>query len=135
LENAQAELKEKTAVAVKIPTLLPGTAGQQIFAVILGFGPSDYNILLATKVPCEGGNACSYGSVQARKSPFDLEGKPVFVTLRNGISAQFFPSHCHAFCSQAYITWKEADVFYCIGVKAARKGELIRSANSAILNH
>jgi hypothetical protein len=117
LESVQAELKVKTTIAVKVPTYLPGTRGQRIFAVIIGADPSDYNILLATKLPCGGGNACSYGSVRASKSAFDLEGTATLVTLRNSISAQFFPSRCHAFCSQAYITWKEADVFYCIGVK------------------
>lgn len=135
LESAQAELRVKTTIAVKVPTYLPGTGGQRIFAVILGVDASDYNILLATKLPCEGGSACSYGSVRASKYAFDLEGTPTVVTLRNSISAEFFPSSCHAFCSQAYITWKEADVFYCIGVKAAKKLELVKSANSAISNH
>jgi len=95
-----------------------------------------YDILLATKVPCEGGNACSYGTVQAQKSAFEVpEGKPTDVALGAGITGQFFPSECHVFCSEAYVRWRENGTFYSIGVKAGRKAGLLRAVKSALAQH
>lgn len=136
LEGVRPKVETQSKLPLRLPTFLPDTGGQKIYALLRHADADTYDILLATKVPCEGGNACSYGTVQAQKSPFDPpEGKPTAVALGSGIKGQFFPAECHAFCSEAYLRWRENGVFYSIGVKAGKKTGLLRAAKSALARH
>jgi len=133
LEDLKPEIRTQTKLPLRLPSFLPDTGGQKIYAVLRHADATDYDILLATKLPCEGGNACSYGTVQARMSAFDPpEGKPVAVSLGKGVIGQFFPAKCYAFCSEAYVRWQENGIFYSIGVKAGKKNGLLRAAKSAL---
>src|SRR5260221_13429052 len=78
LEELRPKVQAQSRLPLRLPTFLPDTGGQKIYALLRHADADSYDILLATKVPCEGGNACSYGTVQAQKSAFDLpEGKPI----------------------------------------------------------
>ena len=123
-------LRDKTQISPRLPTLPPD---ENVFFVIREVTSKNYDILLATVLPCEGGNACLYGSLQASRSGLEkTEGKAIAVTLRGGTIGQFIPARCQVFCSQAYIRWKEGGVFYSIGMKAGRRQDLIRAANSCM---
>lgn len=136
LEDLRPKIQAQSKLQSRLPTFLPDTGGQKIYALLRHADADSYDILLATKVPCEGGNACSYGTVQAQKSAFDLpEGKPTTVTLTSGIKGQFFPAECHAFCGETYVRWRENGVFYSIGVKAGKRTGLLRAAKSALARH
>jgi hypothetical protein len=136
LEAVRPKVEGQSKLPLRLPTFLPDTGGQKIYALLRHVDANSYDILLATKVPCEGGNACSYGTVQAQKSAFEIpEGKPTDVALGGGIKAQFFPAECHAFCSEAYVRWRENGTFYSIGVKAGKKAGLLRAVKSALAQH
>lgn len=136
LEELRSKVQAQSRLPPRLPTFLPDTGGQKIYALLRHADADSYDILLATKVPCEGGNACSYGTVQAQKSAFDLPaGKPTTVALGSGITGQFFPPECYAFCSEAYVRWRENGVFYSIGVKAGKKAGLLRAVKSALAQH
>jgi hypothetical protein len=133
LEGVRPKVKARSKLPLRLPTYLPDTGGQKIYALLRHVDADSYDILLATKVPCEGGNACSYGTVQAQKSAFEVpEGKPTDVALGGGITGQFFPAECHVFCSEAYVRWRENGIFYSIGVKAGKKAGLLRAVKSAL---
>lgn len=136
LEDLRLKVQSQSKLPPRLPKFLPDTGGQKIYALLRHADADSYDILLATKVPCEGGNACSYGTVQAQKSAFDLpEGKPTTVALGSGITGQFFPAEFHAFCGEAYVRWRENSVFYSIGVKAGKKAGLLRAVKSALAQH
>lgn len=136
LEELRPKVQAQSKLPLRLPTFLPDTGGQKIYALLRHADADSYDILLATKVPCEGGNACSYGTVQAQKSAFDLpEGKPTAVALGRGIKGQFFPAVCHAFCGEAYVRWRENGIFYSIGVKAGKKAGLLRAVKSTLVQH
>jgi len=136
LVGVRPKVEAQSKLPLRLPTFLPDTGGQKIYALLRHVDADSYDILLATKVPCEGGNACSYGTVQAQKSAFEVpEGKPTDVALGAGITGQFFPSECHVFCSEAYVRWRENGTFYSIGVKAGRKAGLLRAVKSALAQH
>jgi hypothetical protein len=123
----------KIGIPVRFPIFLPETGGAKIFAVIREANAGQYNILLAAVLPCGGGNACTYGSVEGSRQPLDpVLGKTIRVVLGDGIVGHFTATQCHAFCSQAYIRWEERGVYYSIGVKAGRKRALIKAAQSAL---
>lgn len=136
LEEVRPKVQAQSRLPLRLPTFLPDTGGQKIYALLRHADADSYDILLATKVPCGGGNACSYGTVQAQKSAFDLpDGKPTTVALGSGITGQFFPPECHAFCGEAYVRWRENGTFYSIGVKAGKKPGLLRAVKSALAQH
>ena len=133
LEDIESEIRAQTKLPLRLSAFLPDTGGQKIYAVLRHADATAYDILLATKLPCEGGNACTYGTVQASRSALDpVEGRPVAVSLGKGIVGQFFPAKCYVFCGEAYMRWKENGVFYSIGVKAGKKDGLLRAARSAV---
>ena len=127
------QLRDRTDIPPRLPALSPD---EEIFAVPREITSSKYEILLATKLPCEGGNACLYGSLQGSRSSLEpVDGNAIEVPIANGIVGQFTAAKCYAFCSQSYIRWKEKAVFYSIGIKAGKKGDLIKAARSCIDSH
>lgn len=127
------ELRSKTRIPLRLPTYLPDT---RISAVLREADGSHYEILLAIELPCEGGNWCLYGTLEGSWDPLEaIEGKSVTVSLGKGITGHFTEAHCHAYCSQAYIRWKEGDTFDSIGIKAGNKHSLIRAAKSSLELH
>jgi hypothetical protein len=133
-KEIEAALRKKSRVPPRLPSFLPHVDREHpIDAVLETVSSSDYSILLAVEPSCQGQNWCLYGSVQASSSPLKLERNPgVPVSLRHGIGGTFMESVCQVYCNQAYVEWKEHGFYYAIGIKAGRKNQLVRAANSAI---
>lgn len=123
----------KISIPLRFPRFLPETGGAKIFAVVREAESGQYDILLATTLPCGGGNACTYGSAEGSKHSLDpVLGKTIQVALGKGIIGHFTASSCYAFCSQAYVRWEENGIFYSIGVKAGKRDDMVKAARSAI---
>lgn len=112
----------------------------ELYAIIKSADKARYIVVLGATPDCYGEHACSYGTFIGTSQPFDqvddyslrdMRGTPV--TLTRGIRGTFYQSECGAYCSDALITWSEGNFHYVIGIKAEKKPDLIRTANSAIL--
>lgn len=132
-EKVEPVIKRKSHVPLKLPTFLPDEK-QPIYAIAQTVSRSNYKILLATELPCNGQNSCLYGSVQGSTTPFKIDKnvKPFKVTLRGDIHGQFIKPVCHEYCSEAFVQWGEDGFYYSIGIKAERMHSLIGIAISAI---
>ena len=132
--DIETALRRNSHVPLRLPSFLPYVDQEHpIHAIVQAAGSSGYKILLATVLPCEGQNNCSYGSLRGSTSPITLESKSgVPVNLRGKIKGKFIKSVCHAYCSEAIVQWHEGGFYYAIGIKAESKNVLMRVANSAI---
>jgi len=127
-------IRQKSKVSPELPTFLPYTdKDNPAHAIIESIGESDYQIMLAWVVPCAGGHDCLYGSIRGSDVPFTVaEGKSMPVTLVRGIKGKFIKSVCEINCTQAYVGWSDRGFYYSVGVKAGKKNDLVKMANSAI---
>lgn len=134
LSRLRPRLRRETRVPARLPEFLPLVDEKHpIYAVIQSLDSSGYRILLANDVPCEGQNWCLYGSVEGRINPFESkEGPTETIKLRDGIVGEFIDAACDAYCTQAYVRWKEDGFYYSVGIKAERRQIMIKVANSAI---
>jgi hypothetical protein len=127
----QGQLRQ-SRVTPRLPSFLPGVDNEHpVYAVVKSANASGYEILLANTLPCEGQNVCLYGTIRGRIAPSAEHGTTVI--LKKHIRGKFIDSVCHAYCTQSYINWPEGGFFYSIGIKAEKKENLVKSANSAIL--
>jgi hypothetical protein len=127
-------LSSRLAGDTKLPLRLPTSLeGASLFVVVKQASASRYEIVLATALPCAGQHTCTQATLEGSTSRLaPLTGKGTLVRLRRGIMGRFLRTECGAYCGEAYVRWREEHVFYSIGIKAGKKGELIRAANSAI---
>jgi hypothetical protein len=124
-----------SAVPLVFPHALPYVkATEPLYLSVQSVGQSGYSIVLAVvDQPCEGQNWCTYGSIEGSANPIHISDLPAIpVQLANGVQALYTKSVCDAFCTQAYISWKQNGYYYSIGIKAGKKRQLIEAANSAI---
>lgn len=127
-------LQEKSGVPSRLPPFLPGIdRSSELYAILGSADSKGYSILLGLDPDCEGQNVCLYGSVLGSVSRIKLDRRAgVPITLPRNIQGRFIDAECFAYCNQAYVKWSEGGFYYAIGIKAGRKGDLIRAANSAI---
>jgi len=127
-------IRAKSKVPPRLPRFLPVvTPSSPVYAVAQTVTESEYDVLLAVALPCEGQNHCLYGSVRGSTSPPETgDTLPEAILLKGEIKAQFIKSECYAYCNQAYIQWKEGDYYYSVGLKAGAKADLLKVANSAL---
>jgi hypothetical protein len=128
------KLKQKSQIKILLPTYIPESDGANpIYAILETVTPKKYDILLGFTPDCTGGTACRLGVVSAeavtKKTP-RLTGKPV--ALAKGITGYFVDFRCGANCSDATLSWRQQGVQYSIGLKAGKRAELVKMANSAI---
>ena len=127
-------LKYQTKVPILLPGYVPGAdQSDPVFAILEAGTHSKYQILLAFTEDCQGGNACRLGeilgeTIPAQASP--LKGETV--SLNEGMTGYFVESKCGANCSDSTLTWEQTGHRYTVGIKAGRKAELVKIANSAI---
>jgi hypothetical protein len=137
-QEVEPALRRESNVPPKLPRFLPFMdKAHPIHAVVQSATTSDYSILIANALPCEGANWCLYGTARGSTKPIGREGKAgkaVPVLLQGGIKASFFDSECDTYCSQAYVDWQENGYYYSIGIKGPNpmRKTLIKVANSAI---
>lgn len=123
---------QQSRVTPRLPSFLPGVDNENpVYAVVKSANAFGYEILLANTLPCEGQNVCLYGTIRGGIAPYAEHGTTVI--LKKHIRGKFIDSVCHVYCTQSYINWPEAGFFYSIGIKAEKKENLVKSANSAIL--
>jgi hypothetical protein len=131
IEDVRADLQKRTQLPVRLPRFLPETGGAPIYAAIRHADATSYEVVLATDLPCEGQNNCSYGRVDASTGELEApEGPGTSVVITKYVRGKFYESHCHAYCSNAYIRWKEMNITFSIGVKAGTKVGLLKAARS-----
>ena len=102
-----------------------------------GFGSRrEYSLGLGAVPDCGGANACFVAAFTAEEG-----GAPAGrrrVALSNGRTGRFTPTGCGASCSQPQIQWRERGKVFTIqarvGTQSTERRELIRLANSAIIN-
>ena len=129
------ELRKQTRVPLRLPSFLPdsGDKDSPVYAILESADPQGYEIQLAWTEDCNGGNACHYGTVQGSVTPpAEDSGRKVPVILAGGIKGYFIDSSCGAHCSDSWVRWSENGFHYSIGIKAEKKRNLVRVANSAI---
>jgi hypothetical protein len=128
-------LQRKSRVLPRLPSYLPGIdRSSDLYAILESADSKGYNILLGFDPDCEGQNVCLYGSVLGSVSRIKLDrGAGVPIKLRRNIQGRFIDAECFAYCNEAYVKWSDGGFYYAIGIKAGRKGDLIRAANSAII--
>lgn len=137
-QEVEPALRRESNVPLKLPRFLPFMdKAHPIHAVVQSATTSDYSILMANELPCEGANWCLYGTARGSTKPISREGKAgkaVPVLLQGGIKASFFDSECDTYCSQAYVEWQENGYYYSIGIKGPNpmRAILIKVANSAV---
>ena len=119
-------------IPLRVPKILPQTGQAQLFPVVLEADSERYEIALAMALPCNGEHRCTYGTVQGSIHPIESWGKSTRVDLEDGIVGHFTPMECGAYCSEAYIMWRQGAYLYSIGIKAGSKKELLEAARSAI---
>jgi hypothetical protein len=135
------KLRKNTSVPLRLPTFVRGLEDEsKLYAVIKSADAAGYVVVLGATPDCQGQHVCSYGIFIGTSRPLDLIGEYDFsdrhgtrVALAHGIKGAFYETDCGAYCSDALITWSEGNFHYVIGIKAEKKSDLIRTANSAIL--
>jgi len=128
------KLRRNSGVPPRLPSYLPDVdRNSEVYATLGSANSSGYGIILGSVPDCEGQNVCLYGSLGGSTAPIKLgKSRGVPVKLQEGIQGRFFDSECFAYCNESYVTWSEDGFYYAIGIKAGKKDELIRIANSAI---
>ncbi len=126
------QLKQKTRIKIRLPKYIPGASGEnRLYAIIETATRNKYEIILGFTRDCNGGNACSFGSVSAQaiteKTPRP-SGKAVLLSQK--IIGYFIAAQCGANCSDSTITWQQQGVQYTVGLKAGDRSSLIKMANS-----
>jgi hypothetical protein len=131
-------IHQKSRVLPALPSFLPYVdKSHSIYAVVRSVSDSGYDILLANAIPCEGQNWCLYGSVRGSIEPFNHtfnHATPAAspMSLHKGIQGKFIEATCDTYCTEAYAEWKEDGYYYSIGMKAGKRDQLRKMANSAI---
>lgn len=131
-------LLEKTQVPLRLPSYLGRGMKEEdgMSAILEKATPSEYEIQLAWDATCDGGNWCHVGTLKGSKEPipigYDGERKTSAVSLAQSIKGTFAEARCYAYCEESVVSWQQDGYYYEIGVKAGRKLELVKTANSAI---
>ena len=130
-------LRKQTQVPPRLPNLAlvyKDTSG--LYAILEEVNSSHYFIQIALSEDCADGTNCHGGSVIGSVEPISVKnGQRIPVALHGGIKGFFVPADCGAHCDDSSINWKEGSFYYSISLKAAKKGVMVRLANSAIEDH
>lgn len=132
-------LPNKTNVPLRLPYFLPDSFDASapethLYAILEAADKQEYYIQLAWISDCEGGNSCHYGSIIGSAAVIPgPHRKRIPVKLRGGITGYYMPSTCGAHCDDAMLGWTENGYYYSIAMKAGRRGEMVKIANSALI--
>ena len=127
-------INDRTNHPVLLPSRLPSE--QATLYPSGGRSRGGYDLELAAAADCGGANACFVATFTARRGGEAL-GR-TRVRLSNGRRGWFTPTGCGASCSPPQIQWRERGYTYTIqarvGTEATERREIVRLANSAIIN-
>jgi hypothetical protein len=130
------QLQKKTKVTPILPTYLASEGETEpLYATLESITKNRYDIELAFVPECHTATACHYGTLigKVNKKLPPLKGQRV--KLSKGLTGYFVDAKCGANCSDSTLTWVQKGHRYTVGIKAGRKTDLIKVANSAILNY
>jgi hypothetical protein len=95
-----------------------------------------WDLELAAAPDCGGANACFVASFLGERGGTPQGRRRV--TLSNGRTGWFTPTGCGASCAPPQIQWRERGTLFTIqarvGTEATERREIVRMANSAIIN-
>jgi hypothetical protein len=120
------------------PVLLPSRLPSEQAQLYASGGSSrrGYDLELSAAPDCGGANACFVATFTAERGGEAL-GR-TRVRLSNGRRGWFTPTGCGASCAPPQIQWRERGHTYTIqarvGTAGTEKREIVRLANSAIIN-
>ena len=144
LSEAASAVRPKTTVPLRLPTDVAGlnNAGKNdLYAIVQSADETGYSIILGAIPDCAGAHVCSYGTLIGTTRPlskidqYQIVGRKGMspAKLANGINAQtYYDYECRPYCADSLVVWSEGKFNYVIGLKGAKKSDLIRAANSAI---
>lgn len=129
------QLQKNTKVPPILPTYLASEEETEpLYATMESIASNRYEIELAFAPECHTASACHYGTLIGKVSKKLPPLKGQRVKLSKGLTGYFVDAKCGANCSDSTLTWEQQGHRYTVGIKAGRKEELIKVANSAILN-
>jgi hypothetical protein len=120
------------------PVLLPSRLPSEQARLYASGGSTrrGYDLELAAAPHCGGANVCFAATFTAQRGGEPLGRRRV--RLSNGRRGWFTPTRCAAYCAPPQIQWRERGVRYVIaarvGTQRTERREMIRLANSAIIN-
>ena len=127
-------INDRTDHPVLLPSRLPSEQARLYPAG--GRVRGGYELELAAAPDCGGANVCFVATFTAQRGGTAVGGRSV--RLANGRRGRFTPTRCAASCAPPQIRWRERGYLYLIdarvGTQATERRELVRLANSAILN-
>ena len=134
LEAQVDRINARSNVPVLLPSRIPSEQAE-LFPTG-GRSRGGYDVELAAAPNCGGATACFFAIFTAQRG-----GEPAGrtrVRLSNGRRGWFTPLSCGASCSPPQIQWRERGYVYVIqakvGTQSTERREIIRLANSAIIN-
>lgn len=134
-ESIVPQLQQQTQLSVLLPGFVPEADYVPIYPIVTSATPSKYEIMLGYTEDCNGGTACRLGMISAETiTPAAKQLTGEKVSLPNGMTGYFLDATCGANCSDSTISWDYKGSRYTLGIKAGRKEDLVKMANSAIGN-
>lgn len=137
LKSTLAKLKTKTKLPILLPSSLPVDSGSRKLYPLIATSSTDFSVNLGLNADCEGVNACSVGSIGAKKTaktPSSSDGK-YKVSLHGGVTGRYQPLSCGANCTPPAITFRSAGVNTTFQLKLLlAKGETDRSVLTKLAN-
>ena len=132
--KVQSDLLGKTSVPLRLPTYVPDAGDKEnpLYTNLIEANAESYRIELGWVEGCLGGNACHYGAISGGTKAPEEDGAKIPVALRGGVKGYFVDFACGAHCGDAVVGWSENGYHYSIALKAGKKQELIKMANSAL---
>jgi len=132
-ESVAPQLQQQTQLSVLLPGFVPEADYVEIYPILTSVTSSKYEIMLGYTEDCNGGTACRLGMISAETiTPAAKKLTGEKVDLPSGITGYFVDATCGANCSDATISWDQKGSRYTLGIKAGKKEDLVKMANSAI---
>jgi hypothetical protein len=141
LASALSDVKEKSRIAVLLPSELPQPFAKAKHAIVETASEDEYVISLYYELGVgDSGFAASFtANARPKYGPKDI-GNVREVKLSRGLVGYFRPVSCGGSCAPANLWWEEHQVLYQIQLKlalaltdAGQQRAMIGTANSAIL--
>jgi hypothetical protein len=127
-------IAQRSAAPVLVPSRMPAEHARLYPSG--GVNRTGYDLELAAAPHCGGATACFVAAFTAERGGTLAGGRRV--ALSNGRTGRFFALSCGASCAPPRIEWRERGCLYRIqanvGTRATERREMIRLANSAIIN-
>lgn len=127
-----ASVKRQTQLPLLLPTYLPENTGPKLYASSEK-GEDGYYIELSFAPDCHGDTACHLGGIEGHAATTNGQNGTK-VKLAQNLTGYFVDANCGASCGDSTLSWRQNSVTYTVSIKAGKQADLLKMANSAILN-